>query len=92
MALHGTVSVNGGHLSRWWAERAPGGEGTRGWNTYNCGWVSGGGGLTEHFKVRHHYEDGPEKLASLVLAAIPYRQTNIDRWGSATNPDPNPLT
>lgn len=56
MALHGEVMVNGGQLSRWWAQRDPNAKPSDGWITYTCGWIQGG--HEEHFTVRHHYDDG----------------------------------
>lgn len=90
MALHGEVLVNGGQVSRWWAQRDLKAKPSDGWITYSCGWVSGG--LVQHFKVRHHYDDGAEMLASRVLAAIPYNAHKVKNWGSGATPDPHPLS
>lgn len=89
MPLHGHIAVNGGEVSRWWAERQPGGEGFHGWNTYSCGVATAG--HTRHFEVRHHHDDGAEVLAAKVLATYPDPLDRAARWGSGKHPDPEPL-
>jgi hypothetical protein len=76
MALHGTIAVNGGEISRWWAVRREG-TFTDGHFAYDCGWISGG--ITTNFVVQHRYNDGAETLAMKVLEAIPQRQQRASK-------------